>query len=137
MTTTVVNKRARGLKPNAHRRYIGRGSIWGNPFTHLPLSRTKAQFQVKTAEESMACFESWLRERLAKDLDLRRKLLELDGHKLVCYCKPAPCHGDILIKLIEELKLGGDFSSQSIYEQTRPVVSGQPVPGSLGRKELQ
>ena len=40
MTTTVVNKRARGFRPNANQRYIGRGSLFGNPFTHLPLSRT-------------------------------------------------------------------------------------------------
>ena len=38
MTTTVVNKRASGFKPNANQRYIGRGSLFGNPFTHLPLS---------------------------------------------------------------------------------------------------
>jgi hypothetical protein len=106
MTAAVVNKRARGFKPNANHRYIGRGSLFGNPFTHLPLSRTKAQFQVKTEQESMACFESWFRERLANDVTLRQKLLELDGHELVCYCKPAPCHGDILINLIEEIKLG-------------------------------
>ena len=123
MTTTVVNKRAPGFKPNANQRYIGRGSIWGNPFTHLPLSRTKAQFQVKTGEESMACFEAWLRQRLADDLNLRQKLLELDGHELVCYCKPAPCHGDILIKLIEEIK--------------GPAVSGQPVADNPGRTERQ
>lgn len=110
--TTVVNKRARGFKPNANQRYIGRGCIWGNPFTHLPLSRTKAQFQVKTEEESLVRFESWFRERLANDLNLRQKLLDLDGHELVCYCKPAPCHGDVLIKLIEELRQGGKDASQ-------------------------
>ena len=38
MTSTVVNKRARGFKPDANQRYIGRGSLFGNPFTHLPLS---------------------------------------------------------------------------------------------------
>jgi len=107
MKTTVVNKRAPGFKPNANQRYIGRGSLFGNPFTHLPLNRTKAQFQVKTEEESIVRFESWLRERLAEDLNLRQKLLELDGHELVCYCKPARCHGDVLIKLIEELKQDG------------------------------
>lgn len=106
MTTMVVNERSPGFRPNANQRYIGRGSLFGNPFTHLPLSRTKAQFQVKTEEESIICFESWFRGRLANDLNLRQKLLELDGHELVCYCKPAPCHGDVLIKLIEELKQG-------------------------------
>ena len=115
MTTTVVNKRLLGFKPNANQRYIGRGSPWGNPFTHLPLSRTKARFQVETKEESMIRYEAWLRERLAEDLNLRQKLLELDGHELVCYCKPARCHGDVLIKLIEELKQDG----KDVSEKTR------------------
>jgi hypothetical protein len=136
MTATVVNKRARGFKPNANQRYIGRGSLFGNPFTHLPLGRTKARFQVKTAEESMICFEAWFRERLANDVSLRQKLLDLDGHELVCYCRPAPCHGEILIKLIEELKLGGDTWRQARCDQSRPVANGQRVVADPGRKRL-
>lgn len=104
MTAVVVNKRSKHFVRNDNQVYIGRGSPWGNPFTHLPLSRTKAQFQVATEEESMTSYEAWLRERLAKEPQLRRQLLKLDGHELVCYCNPRPCHGDILIKLIEELK---------------------------------
>ena len=113
MEGTVVNKRSIGFKPNANQRYIGRGSPWGNPFTHLPLSRTKAQFHVETEEESMVRYETWLREKLAKDPQLRQKLLDLDGHELVCYCKPRPCHGDLLIKLIEEIKRGGEDQCSS------------------------
>ena len=135
MTASVVNKRASGFKPNANQRYIGRGSIWGNPFTHLPLSRIKAQFQVTTGDESMVCYEAWLRQRLAGDLILLQKLLELDGHELVCYCKPAPCHGDILIKLVEEIKKGENFVRKTRYEQARPTVGGQPVADNPGRTE--
>ena len=113
MTTTVANKRAPGFKPNGNQRYIGRGSTWRNPFTHLPLSRTKAQFQVETEEESMVRYEAWLREKLAKDPQLRQKLLDLDGHELVCYCKPRPCHGDILIKLLDEIKRAGEDQRSS------------------------
>ena len=32
-------------------------------------------------------------------------LHELKGKTLGCFCKPQPCHGDILIKLIEKLKI--------------------------------
>ena len=112
MSTKVINRRSEEFSRNNNQIYIGRGSPWGNPFTHLPLSRTKAPFQVATEEESMTRYEAWLREKLAKDPELRRKLLELDGQELVCYCKPRPCHGDILIRLIEELKRGltGDYS---------------------------
>ena len=104
MSATVINKRSKGFVSNNNQIYIGRGSPWGNPFTHLPLSRTNAQFQVATDEESMIRYEAWLRERLAKEPEFRLKVLKLDGYELVCYCKPRPCHGDILIKLIEELK---------------------------------
>jgi hypothetical protein len=37
--------------------YIGRGSALGNPFTHLPLGRTKALVQVPTIEDAVACFD--------------------------------------------------------------------------------
>jgi hypothetical protein len=66
---------------------------------------------------------------------LRQKLLELDGHELVCYCKPAPCHGDILIKLVEEIKKGENSARLTRYEQAGQAVSGQPVADSPGRTE--
>ena len=33
--------------------YIGRGSPWGNPFTHIKDKTTKAEFIVDTREESI------------------------------------------------------------------------------------
>ena len=38
MTAAVVDKRASSFKPNANQRYVGRGSLFGNPFTHWPLT---------------------------------------------------------------------------------------------------
>lgn len=32
-------------------------------------------------------------------------LEELEGKELGCWCKPNGCHGDILVKLLEERKL--------------------------------
>lgn len=34
--------------------YIGRPSKWGNPFTHLNLSQTKAVFHAKNRDEAVA-----------------------------------------------------------------------------------
>ena len=72
MKTRLLTKRAPGFKPNANQRYIGRGSLFRNPFTRLPLNRTKEQFQVKTEEKSVVRFGSWFRERLARDLNLQQ-----------------------------------------------------------------
>jgi hypothetical protein len=38
---------------------------------------------------------------------LRKRLMELDGKVLGCWCKPEPCHGDVLVAAIEWLKKQG------------------------------
>lgn len=97
--TTVVNKRDIGvLGPNDE--YIGRGTHWGNPWSHKP-SKYHVE-HVATAEEAVRRYEPYIRQRLNESADLRRMLWALKGHRLVCYCKPGPCHGDVLVKLINE-----------------------------------
>lgn len=72
--------------------YIGRGSLWGNPYTVQAYGR----------ELCIAMYEQYIRQRLHQEPDLYLQLLELKGKTLGCFCKPKACHGDILIKLIEE-----------------------------------
>jgi len=38
MKTNVVNKQLHSSLPNANQLHIGKGSLFGNLFTHLPLS---------------------------------------------------------------------------------------------------
>lgn len=94
MKTRIVNIK-RHLKTSDDV-YIGRGSKWGNPYTHLD-SHTLAKFKVATREESIIAYESYLRNS-----PLMNDLHELKGKTLVCFCEPLSCHGDILIKLINE-----------------------------------
>ena len=68
--------------------YIGRGSPWGNPFSHK--SGTKAQFQVETREEAIRRFEC----EVLPTLDVS----SLRGKDLVCFCKPQACHGDSILR---------------------------------------
>lgn len=84
--------------------YIGRGSLLGNPFTHLPLRYTKALVKVDTREESITRYEEYARAKLVSDKDFMQVLYELpEDAVLECYCKPASCHGDVVMKLWEEL----------------------------------
>ena len=58
-----------------------------------------------SAGEAIHEFELLMRRRLAST---KRRLwfdwlAELRGKRLGCTCKPAPCHGDVLVALIEEL----------------------------------
>lgn len=90
--TKVVN-----LRKEPFDIYIGRGSKWGNPFTHLPLDETEAQFQVATLGEALAEYKTWI----LGHPDLVRALPELRGRTLGCFCKPRSCHGDILAALAD------------------------------------
>lgn len=65
--------------------YIGRPSKWGNPYS---IGRDG------TREEVIAKFERYLLASPA----LLAALPELKGKILGCWCKPKPCHGDILEK---------------------------------------
>ena len=86
MATTVVN--IRRAKCDV---YIGRGSKWGNPFSHIGTELTRA--------EVIRGYEEWLNSQP----DLLAALPELKGKILGCYCKPLACHGDVLARLADEV----------------------------------
>lgn len=77
--------------------YIGRPSKWGNPFSHLP--GTLAAHRVESRAAAVAAYEQWLLQQ--PDL-MRAAALELRGRDLVCWCTPAACHGDVLLRVSNE-----------------------------------
>lgn len=93
--TTVVN-----IRNSSYDIYIGRGSKWGNPFTHIKDKSTKAEFIVDTRTEAISKYKEWI----SNQPDLLNALNELKDKRLGCFCKPKSCHGDILVQLIEEKK---------------------------------
>lgn len=75
--------------------YIGRGSKWGNPFSHKP-SKFADIITVATREEAVYEYYKYIIKRP----DLIAALHQLKGKKLGCYCAPALCHGHILAHMI-------------------------------------
>ena len=79
--------------------YIGRGmhyphltvdqSKWRNPFPAKTYGRNKC----------MEMYEDYLRNSELYDC-----LEELEGKTLGCWCYPEPCHGEVLLRLLEEKK---------------------------------
>ena len=78
--------------------YIGRdmtkhvkgaiGSKWGNPFRGD-----------KHGDNWAIKYEEYVRSKP----ELMASLGELRGKVLGCWCAPEPCHGDVLIKMLNEL----------------------------------
>jgi hypothetical protein len=77
--------------------YIGRPSIWSNPFSHHPSARPP--FRVASRQEAIRRYEAWLLDQ--PDLVERAKR-ELRGMVLGCWCAPLPCHGDVLLRIANE-----------------------------------
>jgi hypothetical protein len=85
LMTKVVNIK----KYNGDYLYIGRGSKWGNPFK---------VGKDGTREEVIIKYEKYIRNKP----ELMADLMRLEGQVLGCFCKPKPCHGDVLVKLLRE-----------------------------------
>ncbi len=84
---TVVNKYR-----EAYDVYIGRGSIWGNPF---PITPENGREQV------IAAYRNYLWAAIKSGKITKPMLLALEGKKLGCFCKPKACHGDVIKAAVE------------------------------------
>ena len=83
MSTTVVH-----CKRSEYDVYIGRPSIWGNPF-EIGKDGTR--------QEVINKYEDYI----LGNPELLAKLPELKGKRLGCWCAPQECHGDVLVDLVE------------------------------------
>ncbi len=52
---------------------------------------------------TLSCYELYLGWRCQADPLFNEYLITLKGKTLVCFCKPAPCHGDVLSAWIDQL----------------------------------
>lgn len=82
--------------------YIGRGTPLGNPFT------------VKEwGELALPKYREWLWEKLnEQDSAVLGAFAEITvEHKLVCSCKPRPCHGDVIVAAWDWLRKQRDAAA--------------------------
>lgn len=96
--TRVINidieTKYKKIKKNDNYEYIGRGSNWGNPY-----SMTTHSLEDRNHVINLFKYD------FDKDNLLKAKKAEvytLAGKRLGCYCKPFPCHGDIIANFLNE-----------------------------------
>lgn len=73
--------------------YIGRPTDLGNPYEIGKHG---------TRDEVIEKYEVWLRKKL-RNKTFRAEFLKLKGKRLGCWCRPLACHGDVIVKLLNEL----------------------------------
>ena len=93
--TRVVNIKKethfQGLKSTPDFEYIGRGSYWGNPHSMYEDGDDRDEVIRKYRYDFE--YDKFL------NID-KSRVYELAGKKLGCFCKPAPCHGDVLAEFL-------------------------------------
>ncbi len=87
MVTKVVN-----CKKEPYDVLIDRRTIYGNPFI---IGRDG------TREEVVEKYRKWV----PTQEKIMNSLYKLYNKRLGCHCKPKACHGDVLVELINDLRL--------------------------------
>lgn len=108
MPTTVANRHA--IKPKdrtSNMRYAGRGTVLGNPY--------RIGFGC-TREQSIALYKTYFKKRLATDPEFVKRVLEYQGAVLMCSCKPAPCHCDIIAEYLNSVEDAGNHCPRCCAE---------------------
>lgn len=102
----VVNKH-HGHEPDGDRKvYIGRGSPLGNPFIRVEKSSKFGSNFIGNREEAIEQFRVWLMGQMdhngpvADALNHIAEKAMTGGVKLICFCAPKHCHGDVIKQII-------------------------------------
>ena len=72
--------------------YIGRPSIFGNPFS---IGRDGDRDSV------IEKYRVYFLERIKRDESFRLSVESLRGKVLACWCRPLACHGDVIVEYLE------------------------------------
>lgn len=89
--TRIVNKKL----TDKYDLYIGRGTLWGNPFA---ISREE---DGPDRADVIAQYRKYFAEKLETDSSFKRGVLGLRGMRLACHCKPDACHGDVIAEYLD------------------------------------
>jgi len=71
--------------------YIGRPSIFGNPFSVKEYGR----------EGCIARYKEYFYKRIKEDVKFKEEVLKLKDKVLGCFCKPLACHGDVIKEYLD------------------------------------
>ena len=96
------------MHPNNYPIYRG-GSVLGNPYTDKPLKGTLAVFKAKNREEAIEKYDTYFDTQYGRNKEFTAVIDEIyEKYKngetvyLECYCHPLPCHGDVIVKKLQQ-----------------------------------
>jgi hypothetical protein len=89
----IQRSRAKGWKIPENAIYVGRPTVWGNPYV---VGSELMNGETLTAEKAVALYEQHLADNFS-ERDIRHCLR---GKDLACWCAlDEPCHADVLLRI--------------------------------------
>jgi hypothetical protein len=76
-------------------RRIDRATKFGNPF------KMQKDGGEHTREGCIEAYREWFEQKVEDDDAFREAVEDLRGETLGCWCKPKPCHGDVIVDYLE------------------------------------
>ena len=102
----IQRKRTKGWKMPENTVYVGRPTMWGNPFKlgdtvsaeQLGIIHPQS-LKLDTIDKVLLAYQFWL-DNSHKGFKIKSQLEELRNKDLACWCAPgSKCHADILLQL--------------------------------------
>lgn len=99
--TRVVN-----LHRSPYDVYIGRAGhgldgYFGNPYVVGEECGRCGKLHAYPAE-TLPCFREYFAARVLRDGEFRARVEGLRSQTLGCFCKPKPCHGDVIVEYLHD-----------------------------------
>ena len=89
--------------------YIGRGSVLGNPYSHIKDRKTKAIYEAKDRDDAIDKYSYYFDLMYGSNKAFTQAIDEIyevyksgDDVFLGCFCKPLRCHGDVIKEKLEK-----------------------------------
>ena len=104
MATKVVNLRRDNYDIYVGRPGRGQEGYFGNPVKiGRPCPVPLCGQTHSDAGSTLPCFKRYFVSRYRNDPEFRRRAKQLRNKTLGCFCKPGPCHGDVIAELLDNL----------------------------------
>ena len=105
----VYNRNTENHTDDINNYPIYRPNILGNPYTDIKDKQTLAKYVVSNRDEAIERYSHYFDVMYSGNKEFRRVVDEIyEKYKrgeevyLECYCKPLPCHGDVIAKKMQQ-----------------------------------
>lgn len=109
MAIIVYNRQKESHQDSQNNYRCFRPHILSNPYTHLPVEKTKAIYKVGSRDDAVMAYDHYFDLMYRSNLKFKSAVDEIyskyksgEDVFLECYCHPLPCHCDVIKQKLEQ-----------------------------------